>query len=307
MILVMGCTAGGKGKLAFELAGRLGGSIIGIDSMKVYRRMNIGTAKPGAEAREAIKHYLIDVAEPSEAFSLGRYVEMAEEAIAEIHGRDEGPIIAVGGTAMYIRGLLEGIFAGPAANKKLRQQLQQQIDENGLDELYQRLMAVDPAAAQRIHRNDAKRIIRAIEVYEATGEPISSFQRQFRSGNYRYEWHLVGLRREKEDNNHRINQRVKRMVDDGLVDEVKSLLAEPEGLSPQASQAVGYAEIISYLAGEITLEEAVEKIKINTRRFSKSQRTWFRSFVGVNWFDVAADDTVKSLADRVMAELERRF
>ena len=300
MILIMGCTACGKGKLAFELARRVGGHIISVDSMKVYRRMDIGTAKPDSAARETIKHHLIDIVEPyDESFSLGRFVELAEEAITEVR-KQQRPIIAVGGTALYIRGLLEGVFDGPSSDTVIRDRLKQEADDAGLATLHKRLCRIDPAAGQRIHPNDAKRIIRALEVYELTGEPISSFQKQFRSGQYKHNWHLIGLRRDKEEGNHRINQRVKRMIEQGLVDEVKSLLAEPQGLSPQAAQAVGYAEIIDHLKGKISLADAVEKIKINTRRFAKHQRTWFRTFNDVHWLDVKPDETAKELANRVL-------
>ncbi len=301
MLLIMGCTACGKGKLAFELARRVGGQILSIDSMKIYRRMDIGTAKPSVTDRRAIKHHLIDVVEPYETFSLGRYIELAENVIAE--ARQHSPIIAVGGTAMYIRGLLEGIFDGPSAKPELRSKLKHEADKLGLKALHDRLSRVDPDAAARIHPNDEKRIVRALEVYELTGQPISSFQKQFRSGDYRHNWQLIGLRRDKESNSHRINQRVRRMIEQGLVEEVEGLLAEPGGLSRQAAQAVGYAEIIDHLEGRLSLDEAVEKIKINTRRFAKSQRTWFRSFADVTWFDLTDKDTAEELADRVLNKL----
>ena len=303
MILITGCTAGGKGKLALELARRCDACILSIDSMKVYRRMDIGTAKPTAADRAEIPHYLIDVVEPSEPFSLGRYIELADAAIAEIQ-EQRRPVIAVGGTAMYIRGLLEGIFDGPPADADIRQQLKDRAARQGQDALYQQLQQVDPAAAQRIHRNDLKRIVRALEVYTLTGKPISSFQRQFGSGNYRYPCRLIALRRSVEETNHRINQRVKRMIDAGLIAEVESLLTEPEPLSPQAAQALGYAEIIAHLQGKRPLAEAVERIKINTRRFAKGQRTWFRSFAGVRWLDVTENETAKSLADRVLEDID---
>lgn len=299
MLLIMGCTASGKGKLAYELARRLGGEILSIDSMKVYRRMDIGTAKPSAAKRLEVKYHLIDVVEPSESFSLGRYVELADQAVRQIQQAGR-PVIAAGGTAMYIRGLLEGVFDGPPADLELRERLRQQAESESLESLHQRLARVDAVTAQRVHPNDMKRIVRALEVYELTGQPISSFQQQFRSGKYRQDWKLIYLYRDKEEGNRRINLRVKRMIEEGLVEEVKGLLAEPAGLSPQAAQAVGYAEIIEHLHRRLKLDEAIEQIKINTRRFAKSQRTWFRSFVGVNRFEVGAEEDAVSLADRIM-------
>lgn len=303
MLMLIGCTASGKGAVAFELARRTGGRILSIDSMKVYRRMDIGTGKPSAERRREIPHYLVDVVEPSESFSLGRYVELADAAITEMAAESQGPIIAAGGTAMYIRGILEGIFDGPGADEQLRERLKEEASAIGLTELYKRLQSADPATADRLHPNDAKRIIRALEVFELTGEPISAFQNQFKSGDFRYPWRVFGLRREKQDASGRINRRIKRMIESGLVQEVESLLAEPQGLSEQAAQAVGYAEIIATQEGRLPLEKAVEQIKINTRRLAKSQRTWFRSFERVTWLDLAEDDTVESVVDRIITEM----
>ena len=228
MILIMGCTATGKGRVAFELARMVGGQILSIDSMKVYRRMDIGTAKPGLERRQTVKHHLIDILEPSEPFSVGRYVELADRVIEDLKNQPQ-PIIAVGGTAMYLRALLEGIFDGPAADPEIRQRLKIEADQTGAEKLHARLAQVDPDAAQRIHPNDLKRIVRALEVYELTGKPISFFHTQFRTGNYRHTWHIIGLRREKDDAARRINKRVRTMIEMGLADEVKSLLAEPKG------------------------------------------------------------------------------
>lgn len=301
MMLIMGCTACGKGKLAFELARRTGAEILSIDSMKVYRRMDVGTAKPGPEHRRLVRHHLIDVVEPYESFSVGRYVELADTVIADLQ-KQQRPIIAVGGTAMYIRALIEGLFDGPPADAGLRRRLKEQAARQGIGLLYQRLLHIDPAAAKRIHPNDLKRIVRALEVYEITGRCISSFHTHFRSGKFRHAWKIICLRRDKQDNNRRINQRVKNMIEGGLVDEVKSLLTEPKGLSKQASQAVSYAEIIEYLQGKINLDEAVEKIKINTRRLAKRQRTWFRSFAHVHSLDVNPDDTTEQLAEVIIRE-----
>ena len=297
-ILIVGCTASGKGTVAFELARRLGGEILSVDSMKVYRRMDIGTAKPDAARRQAVRYHLVDMVEPWEPFSVGRWVELAEAAIGDMEGRQR-PIIAAGGTAMYLRALLEGLFEGPGAEPALRARLEERAAEAGVGELHRALTAVDPEAAARIHRNDLKRIVRALEVYELTGRPISSFHETWRTGRYRYDFLLIWLRRSRADASGRINERVRRMIAAGLVDEVKSLLAEPGGLSPQARQAVGYAEIIDYLAGGCGLADAIEAIKINTRRLAKAQRTWFRSFAGMHPIDVEPDSGVEEVADVV--------
>ncbi|HAL44970.1 MAG: tRNA (adenosine(37)-N6)-dimethylallyltransferase MiaA [Planctomycetes bacterium GWF2_42_9] len=297
-ILILGVTAGGKGKLAFELAKKLEAEIISIDSMKVYRRMDIGTAKPSKEARNQIKHHLIDVVEPSEPFSVDTFLNLTDQAVKNIESNGK-PVVAVGGTAMYIKALLYGLFEGPGTDETIRAKLKEQIASEGLEEMHKKLTAIDPEAASRIHQNDEKRIIRALEVYELTGKPISSFQNQF-SSQPNDDWFVIGLQRDKEDASHRINTRVKKMVEMGLVDEVKSLLAEEKPLSMQAKCAIGYAEIIDYLEGKETLEKAVEQIKINTRRFAKAQRTWFKTFRFVNWLDLAPDDTVEQVLDRAL-------
>jgi tRNA dimethylallyltransferase len=302
-VLILGVTAGGKGKLAFALAQKLGAEIISIDSMKVYRRMDIGTAKPSIEFRNQIKHYLIDVIEPSESFSVDTFLNLTEQAIKEIQSKNK-PIVAVGGTAMYIKALLYGIFEGPGTDENIRKKLKEQIASLGLPELHKKLAAVDPESANRIHQNDEKRIIRALEVYELTGKPISNFQQQF-NAEPKSDWLVIGLQRDKADASGRINARVKKMVELGLVDEVKSLLAEEKPLSMQARCAIGYAEIINYLQGNDTLENAVEQIKINTRRFAKAQRTWFKTFRFVNWINLAPDTTVEQALENALEILKK--
>ncbi len=300
MYLIMGCTASGKSSLAGELAEHLGGEIISIDSMKVYRRMDIGTAKPSLQKRQQYTYHMIDIVEPWDYFGMGLYMELVEPLIERL--RQEGkPIIAAGGTAMYIRGLMEGIFDGPPTNPELRQRLEEEIARNGSAALHQRLTEIDPAAAAKIHSNDKKRITRALEVFELTGKPISAFQEQFGSGKLKYPWQMFCLTREKESASRRINARVKKMVEEGLFDEVKTLLADPRGLSKQAAQAVGYAEVIKHFQGIWSAAEAVEKIKINTRQLAKHQRTWFRSFAGVNTLEVNDDDTAVGVAEKILA------
>ena len=323
MVLILGVTASGKGQLAFRLAESLGAEIISIDSMKVYRRMDIGTAKPSKKARKQVKYHLIDVAEPSESFSVATFLDLAYEAIEQIKGQNK-PIIAVGGTALYIKSLLYGLFEGPGADEQIRADLQARAKTEGLTQLYHELTLIDPAASERISPNDAKRIIRALEVYKLTGKPISNFQQQWRTEDRRqpvrrslgedgrtedrkrknYSWKIIGLRREKTEESKKINARVKKMIADGLVDEVKSLLAEEKPLSEQARCAIGYAEIINYLNGQQSLDDAIELIKKNTRRLAKSQRTWFKTFRDVNWLDIEPAESNEIVFDRTKNLIE---
>ena len=300
-LLVLGVTASGKGGLAFDLADTMDAEIISVDSMKVYRRMDIGTAKPSKQARERIKYHLIDIVEPSEAFSVGSFLETAQQAIKQIENRKK-KIIAVGGTALYIKALLYGLFEGPGTDEKIRSELRAIADAGGLGELYRQLLIIDPVAAGRISPNDAKRIIRALEVYKISGKPISSLQQQW-TGRQTGGWTIIGLRRQKSIESKNINKRVKKMLADGLVDEVKKLLAEDKPLSKQERCAIGYAEIIDYLNGKTNLEDAVELIKKNSRRLAKSQRTWFKTFRDVNWLDIGEEEGPETILNRTMSLL----
>lgn len=298
LILILGVTASGKSALAFDLAAETGAEIISVDSMKIYRRMDIGTAKPAAEIQQKIKYHMIDVVEPSESFSVGRYLDLANDAIKCIQSLKK-PVIAVGGTSLYIKALLYGLFDGPGTDEHLRIRLLKRKEVEGLGELYDQLKIVDPMAAERIHPNDSKRIIRALEVHELTGKPISSFQQQWgNTENLSRNWKIIGLRRDKEYESKRINLRVKKIIAAGLVDEVKMLLSEQKPLSKQASAAIGYAEMIEHLKGGTNLDETIELIKRNTRRFAKSQRTWFKTFRQVNWLDIGPDEQRESILHR---------
>ncbi len=315
-ILVLGVTASGKGRLGFDLARRLDGEILSIDSMKVYRRMDIGTAKPSPERRREVPCHLIDVVEPSESFSVAAFLERTDRAVADILARGR-PVIGVGGTALYIKTLLYGLFDGPGSDETIRNELRQRTRVEGSAKLHAELAVIDPTAADRINPNDARRIIRAIEVYRLTGRPISSFQTQFDAGLARRGdsstedtsafsavkpttdgWTLIGLRRDKAEESRRINARARGMIESGLVEEVRGLLAEDKPLSQQARAAIGYAEVIEHLAGHLTLDEAVEQIKINTRRLAKGQRTWFKTFRNVHWLDVAGDESPEHVLSR---------
>jgi len=303
MILITGVTASGKGKLAFELAKETGAEIICIDSMKVYCRMDVGTAKPPKEARKCVNYHLLDVVEPSEAFSVGAFVELAHEAIKQIKQRQKR-VIAVGGTALYIKALLYGLFEGPGTDEKIRIQLRARAEKEGLGKLYRELLKVDPAAAERISPNDLRRIVRALEIYQITGKPISQLQKQFDAEKTVHDWMIIGLRRKKNIENSRINVRVKKMIEAGFVNEVKRLLAEEKPLSKQAECAIGYAEIIEHLNGKTTLEEAIKQIKKNTRRLAKHQRTWFKRFRNINWLDIDPEEPAEETFKRAKKLLD---
>jgi tRNA dimethylallyltransferase len=302
---ILGCTASGKGGVGRELARRMGGQIVSVDSMKIYRRMDIGTAKPAKDVRAAIPHHCIDLVEPSEGFSVAQYVGAADSAIAGIFSAGAAAL-AVGGSSLYIKALSEGLFEGPSADAATREELKRRAQQEGLAALHAELAVIDPAAAARIHPNDERRIIRALEVFRASGSPISELQKQWDAGRRRYDCVFIGLRRDKADLASRINLRVRRMVEAGLRDEVAALLAEPEGLAMQAAQAVGYAEMIEHIRGRCGFEEAVERIKINTRQLAKKQRTWHRRWREVQWFDCPPDATAEKIAEGILSRMAFR-
>ncbi len=303
LYFILGCTACGKAAAGKELARRVGGHIISVDSMKIYRRMDIGTAKPSPEVQREIPHHCIDIVEPSEAFSVAQYVESADRAVKAVRAAGAVPL-AVGGTSLYIKALSEGLFEGPSAEPEIRRRLTARAEAEGLGALHAELARLDPEAAGRIHANDQRRIIRALEVFQLTGRPISMLQKQWDSGPRRYDCVFIGLHRRKEELNRRINARAKRMIEMGLADEVAALLAEPKPIAMQAAQAVGYAEMIEHVQGRCSLEDALERIKINTRRLAKKQRTWHRRWPDVKWFELADDEPVGQTVERILAETD---
>lgn len=301
VITITGCTASGKGALARALARQLGAEIVSIDSMKVYRGMDIGTAKPGVDVRAAIPHHLIDLVDPWESFSVARFVELADRAVVEIHGRGR-PVVAVGGTVLYLKCWREGIFEGPTAEPEVRAEIRRRAREEGLAALHAELTRIDPEAAERIHPNDLRRIERALEVYHLTGRPISALQRQWDAASPRRDdWArtLIGLRRPREEANRRINARVKRMVELGLVEEARRLWSDPHGVGKQASQAVGYAELFEHFEGRRALDDAIEQIKIHSRQLAKHQRSWLKRF-DMQWIEAEGVDDGAALLPMVL-------
>ncbi|MFH1921484.1 MAG: tRNA (adenosine(37)-N6)-dimethylallyltransferase MiaA [Planctomycetota bacterium] len=271
-----GPTAGGKTGVGVELAGRIGAEIVSMDSMALYRGMDIGTAKPTAAERRAVRHHLVDVVEPHQEFSLAQYVEDAARSVAEIKGRGREALF-VGGTPLYLKGLLRGIFQGPPADWDFRRRLEDEARREGPDYLHRRLAEVDPVAAKRLHPNDTRRLVRALEVHEKTGQPISRLQEQFESGRSAEACRVFVLDWPTAQLNGRINRRVDAMFAVGLVEEVRGLLEGPHPPGKTAAQALGYREVIEHLEGERGLSETIDLVKTHTRQFAKRQRTWFRS------------------------------
>lgn len=296
---VAGATASGKSDIGILLAQRLDGEIISLDSMAIYRGMDIGTAKPVAAQRELVPHHLIDIADPNETFSVSRYRELALETIAEIQGRDKTPIF-VGGTALYLKALVRGIFQGPPADWDFRREVMAEVRTTGLDPLYQRLRQVDPLAAHKLHPQDERRIIRALEVYKQTGIPISHWQQQFEVGTPADRCRVFSIRYPRAELHARIQRRVQAMFEKGLVTEVQQLLSRWIELSHTAVQAVGYREVIEHLRGSRDLAATIEQVLIRTRRFARHQETWFRGLSECRIVDVGSTDSTESIADRLL-------
>ena len=271
-----GPTASGKTAVGLALAQRLDAEVISLDSMALYRGMDIGTAKPTPQQRQTRPHHLVDVLDPTEEFSVSQYVEAAHGKIHEIRqsGRE---VLFVGGTPLYLKAMLRGLDQGPPADWEFRRQVEAEADEVGLEALHDRLKQVDPLTAAKLHPHDKRRIIRALEVYKLTGEPISHRQLQFDEEHDAEECKVFVLARPRPQLHRRIDARVESMFAAGLVDEVRGLLDRYGVLGRTASQAVGYREVIDHLDGRFDLAETVEQMKARTRQFARRQETWFRS------------------------------
>jgi tRNA dimethylallyltransferase len=295
-----GPTASGKTSVGVELAARIGAEIVSMDSMALYRRMNIGTAKPTDCERRAVPHHLINVLEPHEQYSLAEYLAAAEDCVEEIRLRGR-EVLFVGGTPLYLKGLLRGIFRGPPADWDFRRSLEDQSHREGPETLHRRLAEVDPEAAQRLHPHDTRRIIRALEVYSSTGRPISSLQRQFSTGRPASACRVFVLDWPRDELYARIDCRVERMFAEGLVDEVRGLVRDPRGLSRTTRQAVGYREVIEHLERGRDLQETIGLVKTHSLQFAKRQGTWFRSLSECRFVPVSRGMDPGTIAARVDA------
>lgn len=285
LLVITGPTATGKTDLAVQVALKLHGEIVSADSMLVYQGMNIGTAKPDIEARQGIPHHLIDIIAPGEAYNVAQYQQDAETVIANIHNSNKLPIL-VGGTGLYIRAVIDKYnFNVPGEDRELRRLLQNKVQEQGHEWLHQQLNAVDPVAAAKIHPHNVRRVIRAIEVYQLTGKRFSDVQQASYQNNAKYHLSLFGLDLPREILYRRIELRVDKMLQMGLVEEVQGLMQVGINRQATAMQGLGYKEIAAYLDGEISLAQAVELLKRNTRRYAKRQFTWFKRDPRICWLE----------------------
>ncbi|MFO0899094.1 MAG: tRNA (adenosine(37)-N6)-dimethylallyltransferase MiaA [Pirellulales bacterium] len=296
-----GPTAAGKTAVGLELARRLGAEILSLDSMAVYRGLDIGTAKPSPAELAAVPHHLIDLCEPSEDFSIAQYLAQAGQAVAEVRSRGRVPLF-VGGTPFYLKALLHGLTSGPEPNWELRERLFDEAAQSGGQALHARLCAVDPAAAARLHPNDLKRVVRALEVYETSGQRISAGQTH--GGAEPAAQRVFVLEWPREELNTRIDTRVSAMFAGGWIDEVQRLLAVPGGLGRTARQAVGYREIAEQLQGLRSLADTIRLVQLRTRQFAKRQLTWFRSLAECRGVTVSAPFDAQAVAEQIV-RLER--
>ncbi len=288
MVVLLGPTGVGKSRLVIEWAEELGGEIISADSMQVYRYMDIGTAKPTTEEQKRIRHHMIDLVTPDQPFHAGLYRMLARKRIDQLQEMGT-PIWVVGGSGLYIRVLTQGLFDHPKIDPEVRKKLKQEAQENGESFLYDRLKKADPKTASRIHPHDLFRILRALEVFDSTGIPISFLREQHRFGDKPYRTLKIGLQTDRETLYRRIEERVDQMIERGFLQEVKDLMERGYGPELKPMQSLGYKQIVQFLTKGMEWAEAVGQIKRDTRRYAKRQWTWFKADPEVYWRDESVD------------------
>ena len=299
--IIVGPTAVGKTALSLYLAELLPIEVISADSRQIYRYMDIGTAKPPKEVLQKIPHHFIDICDPDEYYSAGRFGQEARRTIERLLRPGKQPVV-VGGSGFYIRALVDGIFEVEARDEKVRRQLNKRLANEGLASLYAELQTVDPQYAQKISPTDKQRILRSLEVYLVTGKPFSYWHRQ-KTTPAPFPVRFWGLNSERSQLYARINKRVDAMLQDGLEAEVRRLLEMGYALDLNALNTVGYKEVIAYLQGKISREEMIEQIKRNSRRYAKRQLTWFRADKRIDWHRVEREEDLKQLAKQIMKEI----
>ncbi|MFH1998132.1 MAG: tRNA (adenosine(37)-N6)-dimethylallyltransferase MiaA [Planctomycetota bacterium] len=297
--VLVGLTASGKKRVGIRVAKAIDAEIISLDSIKIYRGMDIGSAKPSMEDREKIRFHLIDILDPSQSFSVGQFLEAAAQCMKEIQGRGR-KVLFLGGTAFYLNCLMNGLIEGVGHDPEIRRYLLEHADKEGPESLHRILQNEDPPSASSIHPRDTKRIVRALEVIRLSCRPLSWLKenqtKRFINGPFR----VAGLQRTREDLKARIISRAEKMIEKGLVEEVRHLL-ETTGFGPESGKAIGYKEIIAHLKGELSLDEAAQKINTATWRFAKRQMTWYKRFNEIRWFEVRVREELDQVADAVSA------
>lgn len=297
LVVLLGPTSVGKTKMSIDLATRFNGEIISGDSMQIYRGMDIGTAKIQKDEMMGVPHHLIDIKNPDETFSVAEFQNLVREKTTEIRNRNRLPMI-VGGTGLYIQSVIYDYnFTEIPGSQKVREQLTAELKQDGVEKLYGMLQSIDKNAADKIHPNNHRRVIRALEIYITTGKTMSEYEAA-QTSELRYDVALIGLTMERERLYTRINQRVDEMIASGLIQEAKQFY--DQGLiHAQSTQAIGYKELFDYFSGAVTLEDAVENLKQNTRRFAKRQLTWFQNKMDVQWYDLTEPDSYEKNLEKI--------
>jgi tRNA dimethylallyltransferase len=288
VVILLGPTGVGKSKLAIELAEAWGGEIVSADSMQVYRHMDIGTAKPTLDEQKRVQHHMIDLVDPDQPFNAALYRTLGRKTIDQLYQNGK-PIWVAGGTGLYIKTLTQGLFTSPKIDPMVRESLKQEAEEKGRDFLYQRLKRVDPKTASQLHPRDLFRTIRALEVFDSTGTPISFFREQHRFGERPYFTLRIGLEMDRTALYRRIEQRVDQMIERGFLQEVRGLMKMGYGAGLKPMQSLGYKQMVQFLSKEIGWNEAVRQMKRETRRYAKRQWTWFKADPEVRWWDESVD------------------
>jgi tRNA dimethylallyltransferase len=301
IVIIAGPTGAGKTGLALELAERFDAQIISADAVAVYRGMDIGTAKPSMAERNRVGHHLIDILNPDEPYDAARFAEDASAIIQNL-AKDGKKAFVVGGTGLYIKALLYGLIKKGRSDKALRESLRAELAQKGPKAMHERLAALDPAAAQRIHANDSFRVLRAIEICELTGRPVAELRDEHGFAKPRYSALFFCLKLDRQTLYGRINRRVEQMVEEGLADEVRALIKKGYGPQLKPMQAIGYCQMARFVAGEISLDEAISLTQRDTRRFAKRQLTWFAAMPGISWVE---PHNAKGMADLISTHLNK--
>lgn len=294
LMIICGPTGSGKTSLAIEMARQFNGEIISVDSMQVYKTMDIGTAKPTLDEQAYIHHHLIDIIAPHQPFDAAQFAKLAHASIIELQKRDIIPFL-VGGTGLYIKALVHGLFRSKPVDEKIRRRLKEKATVHGSDFIYKELKTCDPVSAEKIHPSDAYRIIRALEIYEATEKAISTYHREHKFADSPYNFLKIGLQMKREILYDRINRRVDAMVDAGFVTEVRGLLDRGYSAALKSMQAIGYRHMVDFIEGRISWDEAIRTMKRDTRRYAKRQLTWFRKDPEIVWVEPERVNDIQQL------------